>query len=48
LISADGTTPGALVDVSDNGIVRVDGDVLDRDLLLPCSSMPCPVLLGPD
>src|SRR5215470_4815656 len=34
-----GPSPQRLVDVSDDGIVRVDGNVLDGDLLLPCAAV---------
>jgi len=43
--------PRRLVDVSDDGIVSVDGDVLDGDLLLACAAMavsplPCSWRIG--
>jgi hypothetical protein len=33
-------SPRRLVDVADDGIVRVDGNVLDGDRLLSCTAMP--------
>jgi hypothetical protein len=32
-------SPGAGIDISNDGIVRIDGDVLDRDLLLSGSAV---------